>query len=141
MRPGGHWRSKQLQAIIGPPGRCFGAFVCGGVVASLRHRHDVRAGIAASMYLRSALPEAKLRIEVLCVVYLCYWKWSARAFLNALVTRLGELRAADSPRRAELYEAAWAEMLSEVKPAERTVVSDRCHRRVDLIDRKDKKEK
>ena len=43
----------------------MGAFAVGGFASPLRRRPDIRAGIAASTCLQSALPDAALRIEVL----------------------------------------------------------------------------
>ena len=73
-RTGAHWKLKRLQSALGDVANCFGDFVQGGCVASLRHRHDVRMGIASVMHLREHIASATLRLEVLCVLFLCYWK-------------------------------------------------------------------
>ena len=77
-----HWKLKRLQSVLGDVANCFGDFVQGGCVASLRHRHDVRMGIAAGMHLREHIVSATLRLEVLCVLFLCYWKWPAACILK-----------------------------------------------------------
>ena len=61
-RTGEHWKLKRLQSALGDVAKCFGAFVQGGCVASLRHRHDIRMGIASGMHLREHITSATLRL-------------------------------------------------------------------------------
>ena len=59
--------------------------------------------------------------------------------VNALAPRLPDFRAGGPPLRADLCEAAWADMLAEVRPEERTVAANRCLWRVDMCDRREKR--
>ena len=93
-RTGGHWKLKRLQSALGDVATCFGDFVQGGCVASLLHRHDVRMGIASGMHLREHIASATRRLEVLCVLSLCYWKWAAACILKNLMCHVEELRRA-----------------------------------------------
>ena len=89
--PGAHWKIKGLQDALGgkPRGRfaatCLGDYIQGGLAASLLHRHDVRVGVAAGMFLRERITDTSLRLEVLCLVFLCYRKWWGAASIVRLV--------------------------------------------------------
>ena len=61
-RAGRHWKLKRRQSALGGVANSFGDFVEGGCVASLRHRHDVRMGIASGMHLREHFASAALRV-------------------------------------------------------------------------------
>ncbi len=140
----------------------FGDFVQGACVASLSHRHDVRVGIASGMHLRERVANAPLRLEVLSVVYLCYWKWPAAGFLKRLLRRvddllganpLSHLNEATGPRhhwatertrrrgcwgaqgRARLYEQAWEEAWAAMSLADFSVVCHSGRRTVELVPR------
>ncbi len=129
--PGGHWELKRLRRELGEVADRFGDFVHGACVASLSHRHDVRMGIASGMHLREHIvSSATLRLEVLCVTHLCYWKWPAATFLRRLLRRAGELLGADAQGRASLYELAWAE--AAALSARFSVVCHRGRRTVEL---------
>ena len=130
---------KRLQGALGDSASRFGSFVAGSGAASLRHRHDVRMGIASGMFLKEHIASAATRIEILCVVYICYWKWSAKAFLDGLMKRIAEMESAGASRRAEIYEGAWEHMMREVRPDELTVASNRYLCRVDLVARQEKR--
>ncbi len=112
----------------------FGDFVQGACVASLSHRHDVRMGIASAVLLRERIASsAALRLEVLCVVHLCYyWKWPAAGFLRSVLRRPEELLGADARGRASLYERAWAEAAAALPAADFSVVCRRDRRTVEL---------
>ena len=138
---GQHWKLKRLHWHVGDVAKCFGDFVQGGCCASLLHRHDVRTGIAAGMVLREhfATASGALRVELLCVVFVCYWKWAPARILNYVLRHQGELlAAADARGRAALYERAWEEAMSFVRPDEFTVVCNRLEATVELLPRSEK---
>ena len=130
-RTGGHWKLKRLQSALGDVANCFGDFVQGGCVASLRHRHDVRMGIASGMHLREHIASATLRLEVLCVLFLCYWKWPAACILKKLMRHVEELLGEDAQGRAALYERSWKEAMLMLRPTDFSVV---CHRRQGTVE-------
>ena len=134
-RTGEHWKRKRLQSALGDVAKCFGAFVQGGCVASLRHRHDIRMGIASGMHLREHITSATLRLEVLCVLYLCYWKWAAACILETLMRHVGELLGADPKGRVALYQRAFQEAVLMVRPKEFSVVCNRHLETVELLPR------
>ena len=134
-RTGEHWKRKRLQSALGDVAKCFGAFVQGGCVASLRHRHDVRMGIASGMHLREHIASATLRLEVLCVLFLCYWKWPAACILTNLMRHVEELLGADAQGRAALYERSWKEAMLILRPTEFSVVCNRRQGTVELLPR------
>ena len=134
-RTGTHWKLKRLQSALGDVANCFGGFVHGGCVASLRHRHDVRMGIASGMHLREHIASATLRLEVLCVLFLCYWKWPAACILKNLMRHVEELLGADAQGRAALYERSWKEAMLILRPTEFSVVCNRRQRTVELLPR------
>ncbi len=113
----------------------FGDFVHGARVASLSHRHDVRVGIASGMHLRERVANAPLRLEVLSVVYLCYWKWPAAGFLKRLLRRVDDLLGANAQGRARLYEQAWEEAWAAMSLADLSVVCHSGRRTVELVPR------
>ena len=134
-RTGEHWKLKRLQSALGDVANCFGDFVQGGCVASLRHRHDVRMGIACGMHVREHIASATLRLEVLCVLFLCYWKWPAACILKILMRHVEELRWADAQGRAALYERSWDEAMLILRPTEFSVVGNRREGAVELLPR------
>ena len=139
-RSGQHWRLKRLHGHVGDVAKCFGDFVQGGRCASLLHRHDVRTGVAAGMVLREdfAAASGALRVEILCVVFVCYWKWAPARILNYVLRHKDELLAADARGRADLYERAWEQAMLFLKPAECTVVCNRLEATVELRPRSQK---
>ena len=140
--PGAHWKIKGLQDALGgkPRGRfaatCLGDYIQGGLAASLLHRHDVRVGVAAGMFLRECITDASLRLEVLCSVFLCYWKWGAASFVRLVLSKLDSLQASDDEGRASLYEFCWEQAEREVRPQEISVVGHRGQQTVELLPRK-----
>ncbi len=122
---GEHSKLERLRRELGEVADRFGDFVHGACVASLSHRHDVRMGIASGMLLRGRIASAAVRLEVLCVAYLCYWKWRAAGFLQRLLHREDEFLRADAQGRACLYERAWAEAAAALPVADFAVVCRR----------------
>ncbi len=122
---GEHSKLERLRRELGEVADRFGDFVHGACVASLSHRHDVRMGIASGMLLRGRIASAAVRLEVLCVAYLCYWKWRAAGFLQRLLHREDEFLRADAQGRACLYERAWAEAAAALPLADFAVVCRR----------------
>ncbi len=131
-RSGEHWKLERLRRELGEVADRFGDFVHGACVASLSHRHDVRMGIASGMLLRGRIASAAVRLEVLCVAYLCYWKWRAAGFLQRLLHREDEFLRADAQGRACLYERAWEEAVAALPVADFAVVCRRGHGTAEL---------
>ncbi len=128
-----YWKAQRLQTALGEVADRFGDFVQGACVASLSHRHDVRAGIAAGALLRERIASATLRLEILCVVRLCYyWMWQAAGFLRSVLRLAEKLQGADARGRASLYERAWAEAAEALPAADFFVVCHRGRRTVEL---------
>ena len=139
-RQGQHFKLGRLQSLVGDAAKCFGDFVQAGCVASLLHRHDVRMGIAAGMVLREHFAASgALRVEVLCVVFICYWKWAPACILNYVLRHKAELLAADAQGRAALYERAWQEAMSIVQRDELTVAANRLQATVELVPKSKKR--
>ena len=93
-------------------------------------------GIAAGMVLREHFAASgALRVEVLCVVFICYWKWAPACILNYLLRHKGELLAADAQGRAALYERAWQEAMASVKPQVFSVAANRREATVEVVPR------
>ena len=137
---GDHWIHKRKNAFLGPAAAKAGAFVAGGFAFSLQHRHDIRTGIASGMYLKHFVCDASIRMEILAVLYLCYWRWSTRSVLRFITqppARMEELLHADSNRRADILLAAINEMEAAFGPYQ--VVGFREERRVDLLLRSESK--
>ena len=132
---GRHWMTKRLQSRLGDVQDRVGAFVAGGFVLTLLHRHDIRVGIASGMFLRHFVSDTARRLELLAVLYPCYWRWSTRLVLGAMAPRMDELVLADSNRRADIVQEAWDAMVVEMIPYQ--VVGFRLESRVDLLLRSD----
>ena len=132
-RRGAHWQQMRLQDHIGDRALLVGAFVAGGGILALRLRHDIRVAIACGMFLRSSVPDRALRLEILTVCYLCYWRWSTRRVLIGMTSRLAEISAADGAGRASIISSIWAEMATEMHDFQ--VSSDRSLWRVELVER------
>ena len=127
--------TKRLQSRLGDVQDRVGAFVAGGFVLTLLHRHDIRVGIASGMFLRHFVSDTARRLELLAVLYPCYWRWSTRLVLGAMAPRMDELVLADSNRRADIVQEAWDAMVVEMIPYQ--VVGFRLESRVDLLLRSD----
>ena len=136
---GAHWLNKRKDVLLGPAAAKLGAFVAGGFALTLLHRHDIRTGIASGMYLKQFFCDASTRMEILAVVYLCYWRWSARSVLRYItqsLARMEELLHADSNRRADILLEAFNELEVALSPYQ--VVGFREERRVDLVIREER---
>ena len=73
-----------------------------GVVLTLLHRHDIRVIIASGMYIRSRWRVSRaMRLELLCVLHLCYWRWSTKLLLEEMEHRVQEYTVAQPLARAE----------------------------------------
>ena len=132
---GTHWKVKRLQSALGDQdaATCLGDFIQGGLAASLSHRHDVRVGIASGMFLRERITDVSLRLEVLCLPFLCYWKWPSASILKSVASNLESLLASDATGRASLYERFWDQTTREVRPEEFAVVCNRRRRTANLF--------
>ena len=70
-----------------------GDYTQSGLAASLLHRHDVREGVASGMFLRERITDTSLRLEVLCLVFLCYRKWrGAGSIVRLVISKLDRCR-------------------------------------------------
>jgi hypothetical protein len=92
-------------------------------------------GIASGMHLREHIASATLRLEVLCVLFLCYWKWPAACILKNLIRHVEELLGADAQGRQALYERSWKEAMLMLRPTEFSVVCNRRQGTVELLPR------
>ena len=88
----------------------MGAFVAGGFILTLNHRHDIRVAIASGMFLKTFLLNTPLRLEVLFLISPCYWKWSTGMLLGSVVARYFEWATADPVARADMWQSAWNSM-------------------------------
>ena len=88
------------------PAACpfIGAFAQGGYIVSLLHRHDIRVGIASGMYLKQIIPDRALRLELLTVLYLCYWRWPTSKLLARVASASGEFLRAGPKGRADMLQ-------------------------------------
>ena len=111
---GSHWRQTRFhQAQNGGLGQLaghVGAFVAGGFILTLNHRHDIRVAIASGMFLKTFLLNTPLRLEVLFLISPCYWKWSTGMLLGSVVARYFEWATADPVARADMWQSAWNSM-------------------------------
>ena len=102
--------------MLGSSSRFVGAVSQGGHILRLSDRHDIRVGIASGMYLKGHVPDVALRIELLAVLHLCYWRWSTRAVLLVVAPRLAEYTLAQPLARATILMEAWYIMLGVMEP-------------------------
>ncbi|CAK0841170.1 unnamed protein product [Prorocentrum cordatum] len=135
---GQHWKVARVSDILGKPTEKIGAYVAGGFILTLLHRHDIRVGVASGEYLRAAASGATaVRLELLAVVYLCYWRWSASSLLGYLSKALSRFERADSADRAEILKGAWSSMEADMDGYQ--VVGNRQEHDVQLVPRQDRK--
>ena len=106
------------------------AYVDGGFILTLSHRHDIRVGIASGMYLRALVTDVRLRLEILCVLHLCYWRWSTRLLLQALCARIEDYVVMQPMARVELWRDVWRPMECEME--DKQVVSWPAMQRLEL---------
>ena len=100
------WRggvNSELKYTLGPLRKAVGQWLDGGVVLTLLHRHDIRVIIASGMYIRKCWgPTRVMRLELLCVLHLCYWRWSTKLLLEAMEHRVHEYSVAQPLARAQI---------------------------------------
>ena len=99
----------------------MGAFVDGGFIVTLNHRHDIRVAIASGMFLKQVLPHSRgampitLRLEIFFFLAPCYWKWSTGLLLSPIVFKCySRWSTADSVARADIWQMAWSAMTEEM---------------------------
>ena len=102
--------------MLGDRPRLVGAVARGGYILRLSDRHDIRVGIASGMYLKGHVFDAALRIELLAVLNLGYWRWSTRTLLLVVAPRLAEYTLAQPLARAAILVEAWYSMLGVTEP-------------------------
>ena len=117
-------------AALGPLMGSLTAYVDGGFILTLSHRHDIRVGIASGMYLRELVTDVRLRLEILCVLHLCYWRWSTRLLLQALCARIEDYVVMQPMARVEFWRDAWKPM--ELEMEDKQVVSWPAKQSVEL---------
>ena len=109
-----------------------------GVVLTLLHRHDIRVGIASAMYIRSHWCVSRsLRLELLCVLHLCYWRWSTKMLLEEMEHRVEEYARAQPLARAQIWREVWQIMESKMEKVQVVARSD--SRELEVVARTDVK--
>ena len=135
---GHHWKKLRLSQALGVMSQQVGAFVVGGFALWLRHRHDIRVGIASGMHLRRFVSDAPTRMVLLAGISLCYWRWATKSLLLRMRERMGDLASAASGARdalcANMLQEAWSAMEEDMSDFQ--VVSFPDQRRVELMRRK-----
>ena len=108
----------------------------GGVVLTLLHRHDIRVIIASGMYIRKCWgPTRVMRLELLCVLHLCYWRWSTKLLLEEMEHRVQEYTVAQPLARAKIWREVW--QIMESKMEQRQVAQWSARRELSVMDRRD----
>ena len=131
---GEHGLLARLRPVLGPAADKVGAYIVGGFALTVEHRHDIRVGVASGEYLkRRGCVSTAARLELLAVLYLCYWRWSTSSLLGHLEAEMPRFERADSAGRAEMLEGAWSAMAADM--AEFQVVGDRDRHEVQLVPR------
>ena len=129
----------ELKNIFGLLASRMDAFFDGGCILTLLHRHDVRVGIATGMYIRRHWSvSASLRLEILCVLHLCYWRWSTKMLLEEMEQRVDEYAVVQPLAREQMWKEVWAIMEAEM--AEKQVASWATTKEVKLMSRAEVKE-
>ena len=90
-------------------------------------------GIAPGMYLKQIVPDRALRLELLTVLYLCYWRWPTSKLLAHIAPAPGEFLRAGPEGRADMLQRALRRVEGELRDFQ--VVSDVLDRRVTLMRR------
>ena len=104
----------ELKSTLAP--LAVNAWIDGGFILTLLHRHDIRVGIASAMYIRSHWCVSRaLRLELLCVLHLCYWRWSTKMLLEAMEQRVEEYSQAQPLARAQIWREVWQIMESKME--------------------------
>ena len=111
----------------------MGSFITGSFAFSLQHRHDIRVGIAFGMYLKPLILDKAKRLELLAILYPCYWRWSTKLMLERILAHLDQYLAADALGRSEIIEKALQSMTREM--AAYQVVGFRKEQRLELMSR------
>ena len=111
----------------------MGSFITGSFAFSLQHRHDIRVGIASGMYLKPLILDRAKRLELLAVLYPCYWRWSTKLMLERILAHLDQYLAADALGRSEIIEKALQSMMREMVAYQ--VVGFRKEQRLELMSR------
>ena len=102
-RSGAHWLSKRFHETLGESAGCrVGAYVHGGFALTLLHRHDIRVGIASGMVLKHFVQNRARRLELLAMLFPCYWRWSTQLIVRAVVAQINEFLKAEPLARANM---------------------------------------
>ena len=109
---GSHWR--RTRPSIGTLSQQVGAFVAGGFILTLLHRHDIRVAIASGMFLKQFVIITARRLEILFFIAPCYWKWSTSHVLSSIVAQYGKYCTADPVARADMLQIAWGDMVKRM---------------------------
>ena len=135
------WRGgtkTELKHALGPLRKAVGAWLDGGFVLTLLHRHDIRVIIASGMYIRKCWGVSRvMRLELLCVLHLCYWRWSTKLLLEEMEHRVPEYSLAEPLARAEIWKEVWQKMENKMAQVQVVAWSDR--RELEVMDRRDVK--
>ena len=114
-RRGKHWKVDRLGSVLRKAAERLGAYVTGGHIVSLQHRHDIRVGIASGMFLRRCSIDSASRIQLLTLLFPCYWKWSTKMLLEAMARAMTEIRSSQPLARATLLQHMWDRMEGEMQ--------------------------
>ena len=107
------------------------SFITGSFAFSLQHRHDIRVGIASGMYLKPLILDRAKRLELLAVLYPCYWRWSTKLMLERILAHLDQYLVADALGRSEIIEKALQSMTDGM--ADYQVVGFRTEHELELM--------
>ena len=136
-KKGHHWASKRMDANrpLGSATGFMGSFITGSFAFSLQHQHDIRVAIASGMYLKPLISDRAKRLELLAVLYPCYWRWSTKLMLEPIILHLDQYLFADALGRSEMIEKALQSMTREMdayqvvglRKAQQMVLMSRTH--------------
>ena len=73
----------------------------------------------------------------MCVLHLCYWRWSTKLVLQAMEHRVREYSEAQPLARAQIWREVWEQMESKMETVQVVARSDRGE--LEVMDRKDVK--
>ena len=129
----------ELKSALGQLAARVNAFVDGALIFTLLHRHDIRVGIACAMHIRSHwCVSTSLRLEILCVLHLCYWRWSTKILLEEMGKRVDAYAAAQPLARGRILKEVWDIM--EAAMADQQVASWTSRKEVQLMSRSEVKQ-
>ena len=135
---GAHWGIKRLSQAVGDDiANRIGAYVAGGRALTLAHRHDIRVARAAAQILKQIVSDRASRLELLIMLYPCYWRWSTKQVLEVMVANKNQFLAGDSKQLAQIVKGAYDSMTRTMQNHQ--VVGFQKELRTDLLPRAESK--